>query len=164
LPRARLRCSQGNFDPLLVNIHDRDSSIGTAFGTDAAADAAFGNVDLTIGMTGDSGPAAKHTHRVLTLTAGRGDADIVDDHSLAVHPRMAVSSLACLFTFIAMNALVQINNLNFRALDDAIAHQRMEPLMCLWGRRDGLRQEARCGRNGEGALDGLAALDVGAQA
>src|SRR5438270_2540365 len=59
--------------------------IGTAFGTDTAANTTFSYIDLSGGETGDTGTATQHTDGVLTLTTGSGDTDIADHHPFTVH-------------------------------------------------------------------------------
>ena len=74
-------------------------------------------------MARNTGPAAKHTYRVLALATGSGDTNITNDHPLAVHTRMPMSPRACFFAFITVNTFVQVNYQHLGPLNDAIIHQ-----------------------------------------
>lgn len=70
---------------LIFQRHNRNVIVGAAFGADATAYATFGDVDLAAGQARDSGAAAQHAHGVLALTTRGRNADIANDHALAVH-------------------------------------------------------------------------------
>ena len=46
---TRIGISKPTSGGLIFKVHDRDVVVGTALGTDATADAAFGDVDLSTG-------------------------------------------------------------------------------------------------------------------
>ena len=109
---------------LILQRHNLNVVVRTAFGADAAADAAFGDVDFATGQASDTGAATEHTDGVLALATGGGDADIADDHAFAVHARMSMPPRAGFFALVAVNALVQVDHQHLGPFDHAAANQR----------------------------------------
>src|SRR5579885_173669 len=116
-------CRSGS---LLFQRHNGNVVVGTAFGADAAADAAFSDVDLTGWHASNPGAATEHADRVLAVAAGSGDADIAYHHALAIHTRMAVTARAGFLALVTVNTLIQVNDQHLCPFDDAAADQRAQ--------------------------------------
>src|SRR5215471_9390416 len=99
--------------------HNRYIVIRAAFSTDATADAAICDVDLTAGQTRDTRATTQHANGVLALPASRSDADVADDHAFTIHTRVAVAPGASLFAFITVDAQVKVYDKHFGTLDHA---------------------------------------------
>src|SRR5581483_10506266 len=85
-----------------------------------------GNIDLAAGHARNTGPAAQHTYRILTLAAGGSNTDIANDHACAVHTRMSVTALTGFLALVAVHTLIQVDHQHLGPFNYAAADQRIQ--------------------------------------
>src|SRR5436309_194100 len=108
---------------IVFKCHDRNVVVWATLSTNATADATLSDIDFTAWQACDTSTATEHTHGVLALAAGGGNANVADDHAFTVHARVSVASGASLLAFVAVNAQIKINDQYLGPLDDATANQ-----------------------------------------